>query len=74
MKVMTVVGIVLILLGILALVYQGVPYNSEKDVVRVGPMQTSIETHKTLAIPPLVGGLVLAGGIVLVVIGLKKKS
>ena len=45
MKVMTIVGIVLVLLGILALVYQGIPYNSEKDVVRVGPMQTSIETH-----------------------------
>ncbi len=74
MKVMTVVGIVLIVLGILALVYRGIPYNSEKDVVRVGPMQTSIETHKTLEIPPVVGGMVLAGGIVLVVIGLKKKS
>ncbi len=73
MKVMTVVGIVLIVLGILALVYQGIPYNSEKDVVRVGPMQTTIEARKTLAIPPVVGGLVLAGGIVLVVIGLKKK-
>ena len=74
MKVMTVVGIVLIVLGIFALVYQGLPYNSQKDVIHVGPMQTSIETRKTLPVPPLVGGLVLAGGIVLVVMSLRKKS
>ncbi len=74
MKLITAIGIVLIVLGIVALVYQGIPYNSQRDVIRVGPMQTSVETRKTLDVPPVVGGLIVAGGIVLVVLGLKKKS
>ncbi len=74
MKAITLVGIVLIVLGILALVYQGIPTKSERDVIRVGPVQTSIETKRTIVLPPIVGGLVLAAGVVLVVMGFKKKS
>jgi uncharacterized membrane protein len=74
MKAITVVGVVLIVLGILALVYQGIPTKSERDVISVGPMQTSIETKRTIVLPPIVGGLVLAAGVVLVVMGFKKKS
>lgn len=73
MRAITVVGLVLIVLGILALVYQGIPYKTEPDTIRVGPMQTSIETKRVIAVPPVVGGLVLAGGVVLVALGLKKK-
>lgn len=73
MRAITVVGLVLIVLGILALVYQGIPYKTEPDTIRVGPMQTSVETKRVIAVPPVVGGFVLAGGVVLVALGLKKK-
>ncbi len=64
----------LIVLGILALVYQGIPTKSERDVIRVGSAQTSIETKRIIVLPPIVGGLVLAAGVVLVAMGFKKKS
>jgi len=55
MKAITLVGIVLIVLGILALVYQGIPTKSERDVIRIGPVQTSIETKRIIVLPPIVG-------------------
>lgn len=70
----TAIGIVLIVLGIIALVYKGIPTKSERDTVRVGPMETTVETRKVIEVPPVVAGLGIAGGVVLVVVGLKKKS
>ncbi len=74
MKAATIIGVVLIVLGIIALVYKGIPTKSERDVVRVGPMETTVETRKVIEVPPLAAGLGIAGGVILVVIGLKKKS
>ena len=74
MKAATIIGVVLIVLGIIALVYKGIPTKSERDVVRVGPMETTVETRKVIEVPPVVAGLAIAGGVILVVVGLKKKS
>ncbi|HXV79136.1 MAG TPA: DUF3185 domain-containing protein [Candidatus Binatia bacterium] len=73
-KSITLVGIVLILLGIVAFAYQGISYTSREKVIDVGPLQASVDTKKTIPLPPLLGGLVLVGGIVLVVVGTKKSS
>ena len=70
----TLVGIALILLGIVALAYQGITYTSREKVIDVGPLQASVDTKKTIPLSPLLGGLVLVGGIVLVVVGTKKSS
>jgi uncharacterized membrane protein len=66
------VGIALIVLGIVAFAYQGITYTSRENVIDIGPFQATAETEKTIPIPPLVGGLALVGGIVLVVVGTKK--
>jgi uncharacterized membrane protein len=68
------VGIALILLGIAAFIYQGISYTSREKVVDIGPLKANIDTRKTIPLSPLMGGLVLAGGIVLVVVGIKKSS
>jgi len=73
-KSITLVGIALILLGIVAFAYQGISYTSREKVIDVGPLQASVDTKKTIPLSPLLGGLVLAGGIVLVVVGTKKSS
>lgn len=73
MKALIVIGTVLIVLGVLALISPNIPYTSQRDVIRVGPMQTTVETRRSIAVPPIVGGLVLAGGTALVALGLKKK-
>ena len=70
----TLVGIALIVLGIVAFAYQGITYTSREKVIDIGPLQASVDTKKTFPLPPILGGLLLIGGIALVVVGAKKSS
>ena len=60
----TVLGIILVIIGIVALAYQGVTYTTQKKVVDIGPIQATKEEHHTIPLPPIVGVLVLIGGVV----------
>ena len=68
----TLVGIALVVLGVVAFGYQGITYTSREKIIDIGPFQATADTEKTIPLPPLVGGLALVGGIVLVVVGAKK--
>ena len=70
----TLVGIALIVLGIVAFAYQGISYTSREKVIDIGPLQASVDTKKTIPLPPILGGLVLVGGMALVVVGAKKST
>jgi hypothetical protein len=76
MKPAAIVGILLIVLGIFALAYQGITYRtrSREKVLEIGPLEAhaTIERQKTIPLPPILGIAALAGGIVLVVVGNKK--
>ena len=74
MKPMTIAGILLIVLGIIGLVYQGIGYTKRKDVLDVGPIHATKDSHETIPIPPVLGGIALVGGIALLVIGAKSTS
>ena len=68
----TLVGIALIVLGIVAFAYQGVTYTSREKIIDLGPIHATADTQKTIPLSPLLGGLALVGGVVLVVVGAKK--
>ena len=70
----TLVGIALIVLGILAFAYKGLTYTSREKVIDIGPLHATADTQKTIPISPLLGGLALVGGIILVVVGKTKSS
>jgi uncharacterized membrane protein YidH (DUF202 family) len=72
MKTYTLIGIILIVIGIVALAYQGITYTTREKVVDLGPIQMTAEKTKTLPLPPIVGAVALVGGIVLLVMGSKK--
>jgi len=72
MKSIMFIGLVLIVLGIGALAYKGITYTTREKIIDIGPLKASADTRKTIPLSPLLGGLALAGGIVLVVIGRKK--
>jgi len=72
MKPITVVGIFLIAIGIISLVYQGITYTTREKILEIGPLEAHKEEKKTIPLPPILGGLALAGGIVLVIYGAKK--
>jgi hypothetical protein len=74
MKPMMVLGILLIVLGGLALAYQGFTYTHQEKVLDVGPIHATAEKHDRVSIPPVLGALALAGGIALLVLGTKKPS
>ncbi len=59
-------GIVLILLGTLMLAYQGIRYTTTKRIADVGPVHVEKDEKKTIPLPPIVGGVTLGAGIVLV--------
>jgi len=66
MRSATLIGLALVVLGILALVYQGFTYTTHKRVLDVGPVQATKEEHKTIPLPPVLGVIALVGGIVLI--------
>ncbi len=72
MKPMMLIGIALIILGAIALAYQGITYTTREKVLQIGPLEATQEVKKTIPLPPLLGGAAVAGGIVLVIIGAKK--
>lgn len=67
-------GILLIVLGGLALAYQGFNYTKQEKVLDIGPIHATAEEQKHVSIPPILGGLALVGGIVLVIAGSRKNS
>jgi hypothetical protein len=71
-KPVTLVGVVLIVLGVLALAYQGITYTTREKVIDLGPLQASVDKKKSIPLPPIVGAVALAGGVVLVFIGSRK--
>jgi uncharacterized membrane protein len=72
MKPLVVVGVILIILGGLALAYQGISYTDRETVVDLGPIEATAEKERNIPLPPILGGLLLAGGIALVVIGSRR--
>jgi uncharacterized membrane protein len=67
-----IVGIILIVIGIIALAYGGFTYTKREKVIDAGPLQVSADKEKTIPFPPVLGGICLVGGIVLVAIGSRK--
>ncbi|EKD40040.1 MAG: hypothetical protein ACD_75C00196G0007 [uncultured bacterium] len=72
MKTTTLIGIILIAIGIVAFGYQGITYTTTENVINLGPLKVTEEKTKTFPLPPVVGALTLVGGIVLLVMGRKK--
>lgn len=65
---MRILGIVLIVIGVLALAYQGISYTQREKVIDVGPIEASVDKEKTIPLPPVVGGVALAAGVVLLLV------
>jgi len=69
MKTMTLIGIILIVLGVVGLVYGGITYTSSKNVVEVGSMRVSVDEKRQIPLSPIAGAVAVAAGVVLIVVG-----
>ena len=74
MKPMTIGGVVLVVLGVLALVYQGVNYTTRETVIDIGPLQATADRERTLPLPPVLGIVALVGGVVLLINGARTRA
>lgn len=72
MKTPSIVGILLIILGVVAFAYQGFTYTTTEKAIDLGPIQVTAEKTHTFPIPPIVGGIALVGGILLLATGGKR--
>ena len=73
MKATTIVGIVLIVLGVIALAYQGITYTTSEKVVDLGPLKVEAQREKTIPLPPILGGVAVAAGVVLLIVGSRRR-
>ncbi len=74
MKPMAIVGVLVIVLGLAALVYQGITYTTRETVLDIGPVHATAERQRTFPLPPVLGIAAVAGGVVLLVVGLRKTA
>jgi hypothetical protein len=72
MKSTTLLGVVLVVIGILALAYQGFTYTTQKKVLDIGPIHATTDERHTIPLPPIIGVIGVVGGIVLLVAGQRK--
>jgi hypothetical protein len=72
MKKTTILGIALIVLGVVAFVYEGISYTTRENVIDLGPLQATVDKKETIPLPPLVGGLAVVGGIALLIVGSRR--
>lgn len=68
MKTLTILGLLLIMLGVVAFAYQGITYTTREKVIDLGPLQATVDTKQTIPLTPLVGGLALVGGVALLIV------
>ena len=74
MKPISMAGILLVVLGALALAYQGITYTHREKIIDVGPIHATADEQKTIPLPPIIGAIALAGGITLLIMGGRQKN
>ena len=70
---MKIAAIVLIVVGVIAVAYGGISYTREKKVIDLGPVQATTKTRETIPLPPVLGVVAIAGGVILLVVSGRKR-
>jgi uncharacterized membrane protein HdeD (DUF308 family) len=73
-KPISIVGVLLILFGVVALAYQGITYTTRQTVVDIGPLHATADRERTVPLPPVVGAIAVAGGVILLIAGGRKAT
>ncbi len=74
MKPVAVLGVLLIVIGLAALAYQGITYTSRETVLDIGPIHATADREKTLPLSPVLGIVAVAGGVVLLIAGGRRRA
>lgn len=74
MKPIAIVGLLLIVIGLAALVYQGITYTTRDTVMNFGPIEATAERQKTIPLPPVVGVIAVGAGVVLLTTSMRRRA
>jgi hypothetical protein len=66
------VGVLLIVLGLVALIYQGFTYTTRETVLDIGPIRATADRERSVNVPPVAGFAAVAAGVALIVVGKRK--
>lgn len=72
MKLASIVGIALVVIGVIALAFGGINYTREEKVIDIGPIEATAERRERIPLPPILGGVALVGGIALIAVGTRR--
>jgi uncharacterized membrane protein YidH (DUF202 family) len=67
-KTMTIVAVILIIIGVIALAYGGFSFTTKEKVAEVGPLKLEKEKTRSFPLPPILGVVSLIGGVALLVV------
>jgi hypothetical protein len=73
MKPATIIGLILIVIGIIGFAVGGFSFTHEKQDAKIGPLQIEHKQTSTVPIPPILSGIALVGGIALVIVGSRSR-
>jgi uncharacterized membrane protein YidH (DUF202 family) len=71
-KTRQIIGILLVVVGLVSLVWGGISWTREETVLDLGPLQATTRQRESIPMPPIIGGLLLAGGVVLLLVKPRK--
>lgn len=74
MNIKTIIGIILIVLGVVGLIYGGINYTTTKNVVDMGPMHVNVDQHRQIPLSPLAGAAAVAVGVILILVGRRRSA
>ena len=74
MNVMTIIGIILIALGVVGLIYGGITYTSSKSVVDLGAVQLKVDEKKEIPLSPIFGAGAVVAGVILMLVGRRRNA
>ena len=63
-----IVGLVLVIIGLISLLWGGISWTREKTIIDIGPIQARSQERETIPLPPIIGGLALVAGAILLVV------
>lgn len=69
-----IIGLALVIIGIVAFVWGGVFWTDRDTVLDAGPLQVQTTEREGIRLPPILGGIALVGGIILLVVPLRRRA
>ena len=74
MNIMTIIGIILVVLGVVGLIYGGITYTSRENVVDMGSVHLQVDEKHQIPLSPIAGAAAVAAGVIMIIVGRRRPT